>query len=123
MQQEIERFAGKELLTEVTTVHWGTATRQTMRALRAEGVRIVAGYFDPYGDSTGVSYYLPLAQWQYMKQRDYWKDTQENIIFVRHDIVLNQFKPADVVPQLERIAADPHQAEIMELMIHEQVRG
>jgi hypothetical protein len=35
-------------------------------------------------------------------------------------LVINLFPLADIVPRLEQVAADPHQAEIIELMIHEQ---
>jgi hypothetical protein len=117
---EIERFAGKELSSPITTVHWGTITRAAARALRAEGVRGLVGYFEQNDGMPSVCYYLPLAQARYLMGRDYWKDMQEDLLFVRHDMVINLFHLADIVPRLEQVAADPHQAEIMELMIHEQ---
>ncbi|MCC6344718.1 MAG: NHL repeat-containing protein [Bryobacterales bacterium] len=130
VNQEIERFAGREVMSDVTTVHYGATTLAGARALRAQGIRTMAGYFRAQGalpgegpltgDSPLVSYYLPLAQWRYMTGRDYWKDTKEDIFFVRHDMVINSIPLAQIVPQLENIAADPHQAEIFELMIHEQ---
>jgi sugar lactone lactonase YvrE len=118
--KEIARFAGPELLSPVTTVHWGTATRGAMRLLRKEGIRTAVGYFEPHGDTPLVSYYLPLAQWQYLGGRDYWKDTREDILFVHHDSVMNLYSPDEGVARLEEIAADPHRGEILELMIHEQ---
>ncbi len=118
--REIERFAGKELLSNVTTVHWGALTRAGAQALRAEGMRTLVGYFKLSGDAPIVSYYLPREQWVYLTGRDYWKDTREDILFVRHDVVMNSFRPEQVVSELERITADPHQAEVIELMIHEQ---
>jgi len=120
VMKEIERFAGKEVLSTFTTVHWGSATLEAVRALRAEGVLGFVGYFQAYGDAPLVSYYLPRAQWQYLSGRDYWKDTKEDILFVRHDIVLNMFTPEEIVSRLDKIGQDPHQAEIIELMIHEQ---
>jgi len=118
--EEIERFAGKELSSPITTVHWGTITRASARALHAEGVRGLVGYFELNDGLPSVSYYLPLAQLRYLMGHDYWKDMQEDFFFVRHDMVINLFPLADIVPRLEQVAADPHQAEIMELMIHEQ---
>ncbi len=118
--REIERFAGKELLSPVTTVHWGETTREGALALRAEGIRIMPGYFLFRNGRQQVSYYLDAERARYVSRRDYWKDTTAGIIFVRHDIVLNA-EPLDrIVPHLERIAADPQQSEILELMIHEQ---
>jgi hypothetical protein len=52
--------------------------------------------------------------------RDYWKDTREDIIFVRHDIVINRVPLAEIDRYLERVASDPNQSQVMELMIHEQ---
>jgi hypothetical protein len=119
--REIERFAGKELLSPVTTIHWGEATKEACAALRKEGVKVLAGYFQIDRDgSPRVSYYLPAGKVRYVAGRDYWKDTSIDMLFVRHDMVINSFKPEQIVPVLEKIAADPHQAEVMELMIHEQ---
>src|ERR1035437_4630688 len=43
--REIERFAGRELQSDITTVHWGETTREGARALHAEGIRAMPGYF------------------------------------------------------------------------------
>jgi len=117
---EIIRFAGREVLSPFTTVHWGETTLAGARALREEGVVGLAGYFDSDGEFPRVSYYLPLAQWQYASKMDYWKDTAADLLFVRHDIVINTVPLEQIVPHLERLASDPHQSEVMELMIHEQ---
>ncbi len=118
--REIERFAGRELLSATTTIHWGEATREAMRALRQEGIQVLAGYFIFDGETPKVSYYLDAPHTRYLMGRDYWKDTSEDLIFVRHDMVINTVKLDQIVPQLERVAADPHQSELLELMIHEQ---
>jgi hypothetical protein len=88
--------------------------------LRAEGVRGLAGYFEARQELPTVCYYLPLEQWTYLAGRDYWHDTSEDIIYVRHDLVVNTVPLNQIVPRLERLAADPHQSEVLELMIHEQ---
>lgn len=118
--REIERFAGKEVLSNFTTIHWGATTRAAARALRREGIFGLAGYFEARDELPTVCYYLPLAQWTYLAGRDYWKDTAEDLIFVRHDMVVNSFRLEQIVPRLEKLAADPHQSEVLELMIHEQ---
>jgi hypothetical protein len=118
--REIERFAGKELLSPATTVHWGEATREACVGLRREGVRILAGYFQLSKGAPIVSYYLDRAHTEYLGARDYWKDMETDLLFVRHDIVLNSGPIEQIVPKLDATGADPHQAEVMELMIHEQ---
>jgi hypothetical protein len=118
---EIVRFAGPTVLDPFTTIHWGEATRAGCQAVRDRGIRGLVGYFvlAQNGDPA-VAYYADRELTQYMATHDYWKDLDENLIFVRHDIVINSFPLADIVPRLNAVAADPHQAEIMELMIHEQ---
>lgn len=118
--REIERFAGRELLSSSTTVHWGEATLDGVRALRREGVKLLAGYFELKKGVPAVSYHLDASQVEHLMRRDYWKDTKEDVIFVRHDIVINSLALDKIVPHLEKVAADPHQSELMELMIHEQ---
>ncbi|MCE5310045.1 MAG: hypothetical protein LLG20_20615 [Acidobacteriales bacterium] len=118
--REIERFAGRELLSATTTVHWGEATLDGVRALRAEGITVLAGYFMFQKEVPMVSYYLDTPRIKHLMGRDYWKDTKEDVIFARHDLVVNTLPLDQIVPHLEKVAADPHQAELMELMIHEQ---
>jgi len=118
--REIERFAGKEVLHPITTIHWGETTLAAARALRREGSRILAGYFAVRNDLPAVGYYLTVPQLRHMMGRDYWKDTREDIIFVRHDIVVNTVPLAGIDGHLERVASDPNQSQVMELMIHEQ---
>ena len=118
--REIERFAGKEVLHPITTIHWGETTLAAARALRREGIRILAGYFEVRNDLPAVGYYLTVPQLRHMMGRDYWKDTREDILFVRHDIVVNTVPLAGIDGHLERVASDPNQSQVMELMIHEQ---
>ena len=64
--REIERFAGRELLSPVTTVHWGETTREGARALRDEGIRIMPGYFRIQDGRPSVSYYLSRPEVLYL---------------------------------------------------------
>ena len=117
---EIERFAGPELVSPFTTVHWGEATLEGCRALRKHGIQGLAGYFVLQNGKPAVSYYLDEEQTRHLSGRDYWKDTREDILFIRHDIVVNTMPVERIVPHLEGVTADPHQAEVLELMVHEQ---
>ncbi|MFA4016953.1 MAG: hypothetical protein RUDDFDWM_002065 [Candidatus Fervidibacterota bacterium] len=118
--EEIIRFAGEELLSPFTTIHWGEATREGCRALRKQGIHGLVGYFVFHNGEPAVSYYLDADHTRYMQEHDYWWDRSEDIFFVHHDIVLNAFPLDRITPELERIAENPHQSEIMELIIHEQ---
>jgi hypothetical protein len=118
---EILRFAGPAVLDPFTTIHWGEATREGCRAVRDRGIKGLVGYFVFGKDGApAVSYYADRETTQYMVEHDYWKDFDEDLFLIRHDLVVNCFALPQIVPRLEEIAANPHQAEIMELMIHEQ---
>ncbi|WP_147433412.1 hypothetical protein [Paenibacillus ginsengarvi] len=117
---EIIRFAGKELLDPVTTIHWGEATRESCRALRKLGFRGLAGYFR-FGDGKPiVSYYLDDEQTAHLAKRDFWKDRSEDLVFIKIDAVLDKLDVEQIVPELDRLKESPHESGFIELLIHEQ---
>ena len=118
---EIVRFAGEELLSPVTTTHWGSATLPAARALRTLGIKGLVGYFkyNNVGEAL-VSYYADNDLIDHINKRDYWKDNLEDIMFVKHDIVLDATKIENIIPYLDNIKKDPHQSGIIEMLIHEQ---
>ncbi|MGQ9513710.1 MAG: hypothetical protein ACUVTL_01435 [Thermoproteota archaeon] len=120
--KEIVRFAGENLLSPFTTVHWGEATLEGCKALRDNGIIGLVGYFiiDPDIGKPVVSYYLDEARTRYLSEHDYWKDNEADIFFIKHDLVINLIEPDDIEPTLEFIASNPHRSELMEVMIHEQ---
>jgi hypothetical protein len=120
--REIERFAGRSLISPFTTVHWGEATVEGCKALRDNGIRGLVGYFilDPDIGKPIVSYYLDDERTRYLSEHDYWKDTRTGIIFIKHDLVINLVQPAHIPAILDSITSNPHKSELMEVMIHEQ---
>lgn len=117
---EIVRFAGESVMNEFTTIHWGEATREGCRAVRDRGIRGLCGYFIVRDGTPKVSYYLDREQTDYLTTHDYWLDTSEDLIFIRHDIVANIGRLEEIRAHLNRIAANPQQRDVMEFMIHEQ---
>ncbi len=117
---EIVRFAGAELVSPYTTVHWVESTVEGCRALRDNGVEGLVGIFIRGENGWRVSYYFTDEQAEHMSRRDYWRDTAERLWFLRHDIILNSFPLEQIRPRLDEIAEDPHQSEVIEMMIHEQ---
>ena len=117
---EIKRFAGEEVVGEFTTIHWGEAPLEGCRALRDRGIRGLVGYFLFKDGKPWVSYYHGDEIVRHMQTRDYFKDIEENLIFIKHDIVINTVPLDKIVPHLEEVASVRTRAELMELMIHEQ---
>ncbi|MEA4832594.1 MAG: hypothetical protein VB118_08270 [Oscillospiraceae bacterium] len=121
VHKEIVRFAGKETLSNICTLHWGASNIVGVRALRQAGYKGLTGYFEvlPNGNPL-VAYYYPADFVRHVGDRDFWFDTDEDVMYGRIDKVLNTIKLEQVVPALEEIYSNPHRAGFMSVMIHEQ---
>ena len=121
IRREIIRFAGESVLTNSTTVHWGEANTECVRALHGLGLRSLTGYFrrDPKGEPS-VSYYFDGEALDHIGSRDFWYDKAEDIIFAQIDLVLNEKTYDDVMEALPLIVNDPCRGGFISLMIHEQ---
>jgi len=117
---EIKRFAGPEVLSPVTTVHWAEAPREAVRALRGRGIRGLIGIFASEDGPPTTGYYLTPEQAAHAALRDAWEDTTEGVVFIECDCVVNSLPLERIVPHLAALAALPQRAEMMELLIHEQ---
>jgi len=119
--REIIRFAGPNSLSDSTTVHWGEANHDCVRALRALGLRSLTGYFER--NRTGdplVAYYTDGELLDHIGERDFWVDTAEDMIFGRIDLVLNKKTYDWVMNELRAVADHPHRSGFVSVMIHEQ---
>jgi hypothetical protein len=114
---EILRFAGQEVMTDVTTIHWGEATREASRVLRDAGYKAQLGYFNVDDDQYSASYYLSEDERRHIKKRFVWKDTSEDVIFIKTSIVLDAKKLDEIVPHLESYETKPP---YLDLLVHEQ---
>lgn len=118
---EVRRFAGEELLSTFTTVHWARAPREACRALRDRGIQGLIGLFSWRSqEPPRTIYYLDDDTARHVVKRDAWMDTVEGLTFVVCDCVLNNYPLDGIVPHLEQVAESPHTSEMMELLIHEQ---
>jgi len=118
VMDQIRRFAGEELMDQVTTLHWGEATVEGCRALRDSGYTALAGYFNL--EKEPVSYYLEGEQRRHLNQRFIWRDNREGIIFNRIALVINTVQLEEIIPFLDRLNCDGHKPPYADLMIHEQ---
>ncbi len=119
--REICRFAGKECLSNCTTIHFGSGNREIIRELRALGFRALTGYFkrNAQGEPI-VSYYVKNDLLDNIESRDFWMDTTEDMIFTKIDRVLNYSPLEEVLADVEKTINDPHRGGFVSIMIHEQ---
>lgn len=120
VEREIRRFAGSEVLSNVTSQHWADSNLYATRAFRALGYKIIDGYFlfDENGEPY-VSYYLNQEQTAHAHSRDFWVDNKEDIIFVKDDIIINEVELNGIDGYMERLYHGEDHA-FMYLLIHEQ---
>jgi len=121
--EEIKRFAGKEVLLDSTTLHWGASNVYGSRALRTFGFKALSGYLalDREGNPW-VSYHLNKEQVSHTMQRDFWVDTEEDIIFVKLHMVLNaaELTADKVCSALDEWVAGKPARGFFQMVIHEQ---
>lgn len=120
VENEVRRFAGCEVMSNVTSQHWADSNLHATRAFRALGFKVIDAYFlfDEAGDPY-VSYYLNREQTAHAKTRDFWIDTKEDIIFVKDDIIINEIDLDKIDAYMDNLKAQPDNA-FMYLLIHEQ---
>lgn len=116
----IRRFAGNEVISTTTTVHWAECPKPAVTALRDRGIETLIGLF---GDRDGfytTKYYLTPEQSRHCDSRPAWHDHDTGITFIPCAVVVNAFSVEDIPTKLDAREASPHTAEWIELLIHEQ---
>lgn len=117
---EIKRFAGEEVMTNVTTIHWGEASREASRVLRDAGYTGQLGYFNVDDDQYPASYYLSEDERRHIKKRFIWKDHSEDITFIKTSIVIDTKKLEEIVPHLDAYIQNANKPPYLDLLVHEQ---
>ncbi len=118
----IRRFAGNEVLSATTTIHWAECPREGILALRDRGIENVIGLFDVQGYSgpRTTGYYLSEEQCSHCDTRGAWQDPETGMTFIRCTSVVNALEVSEIPAFLEKRCATPQTAETVELLIHEQ---
>lgn len=119
VEEQITRFAGPATLAPLSVLHWVEMSPDARPALAGRGIRCLGGLFR--GDAgTDLAYQLPPMQAACAATSDGVVDFDSNILFTRIDMVPNSTPIEKIVPLLEGLASNPAQAEIMDIVTHEQ---
>jgi len=118
----IRRFAGNEVLSTTTTVHWAECPKDAIVALRDRGIETLVALFDwPGGEGRCTTgYYLSQEECDYCDTRGAWHDPVTGLTFVRCTAVVNALEVDAIGSHLETRTASPHTGDMVELLIHEQ---
>ena len=101
VNQQILRFAGEEAFADkVTTIHWGEATDDTVRAMRDLGVKAMVGCYQ-WGTSsnTDIAYNLTPEQCALADYYGMYYDKKTDMIFFRYSNAGIQGAPLDKIHQ------------------------
>ena len=116
----IRRFAGDEVMSTTTTVHWAECPKPGVQALRDRGIENLIGLFGGHHGECTTGYYLSAGQCAYCDSRPAWHDHETGITFIPCAVVVNAFTPGQIIERLNERAMSPHTGELVELLIHEQ---
>lgn len=116
----IRRFAGNEVISNTTTVHWAECPKDALIALRDRGIERLIGLFWLTNGVCTTGYYLSPEQCAYCHSRDAWYDRETGLMFVSCDAVVNSLELDEIEPHLNERESSPHTGEMIELLIHEQ---
>ena len=116
----IRRFAGNEVISATTTIHWAECPKDGVRALRDRGIENLIGIFEGHLGAYTTGYYLLPEMCRYIDSRGAWHDRDTGMTFVNCAAVVNALDLEAVPARLDQRAASPHESELIELLIHEQ---
>lgn len=119
VSREILRFAGPEVMSPVTTIHWGEANENVVRAMREFGFKAMTGYF-MHMSSAPVAYHTPYELTKHIYDRDFWYDSDNDVFFGRIDNVLNGSTNESNMAEIAEIIESPTRGGFVSIMIHEQ---
>jgi hypothetical protein len=117
---EIRRFAGDEVYSPPTVIHWAMLRPAAFKPLASRGVRVLSGMFERRGGQWDINYRLDDQRSAYLATHDALVDFDSGITFSKIDLICNLTPVEKTAPALEAVAKDPNQAEIMDLFTHEQ---
>lgn len=120
IRTQIMRFAGKEVMDNTTTLHWGQVPVEVCRALRDEGYKIQVCDFNVDNDLPPCSYYLDVPHRRHINKRFIWRDNKEGIVFVKSSIIIDTIKLQRINGFLDNYAENNINPPYADLLVHEQ---
>ena len=118
LNRQLLRFAGPEVFSDCTTIHFAETTEEGTRALRSLGYRALEGDF--VVSSCPCSYHYPDEMVRHVMHRDFYYDPDIDIFFCRTDIVLNGSTHEKNMEKMRELIANPTEGGYLDILMHEQ---
>lgn len=118
--KEIRRFTGFDAPCRVTSQHWCECPPEVCHAFRDLGYECMDGYFRY--DENGVpvaSFYFDNDMVDHLADRDFWVSHDDDVLYVKDDIIINEVALDDIEKQMEEICSQRDEC-FLYLLIHEQ---
>lgn len=123
VNEQILRFAGEEAFADkVTTIHWGDATSEAVRAVRDAGYRCMVGSFK-YGDpaSTPIAYDLSAEKCSLLNTYGLFFDKDQDMMYFKYGSGCLQHGALDQIPvRASEIERQIPMYRFRELCVHEE---
>jgi len=120
VHREILRFAGEKSLSRYTTIHFVAASYDGCKALADCGIKGLVCLDSGNYENVRCSYYLDKDQTIFMDKNAIVRDTENGLVFLRNDIVINRGKLDDIVPQLNEVVISDKNSNFVQILLHEQ---
>ena len=117
---EVERFAGLDVVSDTTTLHWADCPTKSLAALQDRGINQVIGLFWSRNGECTTGYQLPFEETEHCDSRGAWRHPESGLVFIRCTAVVNSLSVNEVATFLDERTSTPQTAEMVELLIHEQ---
>lgn len=118
LNRELLRFAGPEVFSDCTTIHFAETTEEGTRALRSLGYRALEGDF--VKSSCPCGYHYPEEMVDHIMTRDFYYDPEIDIFFCRTDIVLNDSTLEQNMKKMRELIENPCEGGYLDILMHEQ---
>jgi len=119
---EIIRFAGEELLSPVTTIHWCGITKDGCRALRDRRIEVLSGLYRIQDGKPFAAAYLTTDILKTFTDRLTWYDPELDLVHLKiHAMIEHDLpdEPNTMERFLDGVSANPGHRGLIELLIHE----
>lgn len=114
VREQITRFAGTDIQSRFTTLHYCEATPEALRLIHKNGVDGLMGLFQ----GEAGAYSLCPEDCNAVRKNGFIK--RDGMWYVRNDMVVNNLSINEIVPQLDSLEAEERKSKCLEIMIHEQ---